>query len=843
MNRSSPKLSPSRGNGTPILLALGAASLLAACGGGGGGGGGAATNADLEASLNTLGVDTSRTPRQTAPGLTMESATSPLGNKPKLALTNELLLCNIGLAGPINNAAPMLLVEVTGANGGPALDLLHGQDAGQIPFLPNLGTQFEYPQATSAVVAADTDGNGLDEMVFVYQSGIETRVRSYGDATRGFESSDVQIAANGNVTNVAACATDLDLDGVDDLVVALTVAGATKVTMWRHDGGAWVRVGPEVEVLPDLPPSTVSAQLASGNIDQDAAPEIVVAVQERNANTGSARSLVLDDLGNGFATLRNQQLVERDQDQVLRSAFSCSVAMGDIDGDGLDEIVLGGITEFTTGCTVPRMVLAAYDDKEHQFALLGGRAHSFTRQLSGCGSPANRYIRTVHVHAFDLDHDGVDEISANIDVFDDFLNAAPWTAVANWRLPNEAMWMSTTNSGLFDRNTSSFVVGDFTGDDHEDIATYYQSSASATSQYEEVRIYGITATNPQLTELRAIRCVNNNPVNGAAYPMLVPVNVDTDSPVLSYSEAEYKLVFSEPVVLAALAAPPTQAGIGQNVAGSFTAFGNTTSTTSERERSVTFSASVSVGVNLDGGPLTQSEFQLKNTLTVAGSRTKGTAYELSKTILFTSAPTEDLVVFTSVPVDQYTYTILSHPDPTLVGEKVVVNYPREPVTMQSERGFFNRAVPANAVRVDEAVFLHRIGEIASYPTTAQKYALLGQQGGLQVGPVGVGQGGGTTEVTLQVGTAISTGGSLAIGYEREMEATGGGVLGGVSVGVGSERTWRITSGQSTTYTGVVGAIEAANFAAHRYSYGLFTYVHRDPRTAQQFQVLNYWVVR
>ncbi len=826
----------------PVVL-LSALSLLTACGGGGGGGGGASVSSDLEGALNNLGVDTTKTDRQSAPGLTMESATSPLGNKPKLSLTNELLLCNIGLAGAVSNTAPMLLAEVTDANGNATLDVMHGQDQAQIPFLPHLGGQFEFPQATSAVVAADTDGNGLDEIVFVYQNGIETRVRSYGDATNGFAQSDVQIASNGNFTSVAATAADFDLDGKDDLVVGLCIAGAAKVTMWRFDGAVYGRVGPEVEVLADLPPSQMSLQLAAGNIDQDAGPEIVVGIQERNANTGSARVVVLDDHKSNFATLRNESFAERDQNQTLRNGFSCSVAMGDIDGDGLDEIVVGGVTEFTTQCNTPLLLLVAYDDKEHQFAMLGGSGHSFQRSLSGCSSPASRHIRTVHVHTLDIDNDGVDEISANIDVFDDFLNASPFTAVANWRLPDVAMTQSTSNSSLFDRNTSSFVVGDFTGDDYEDIATYYQTPASTTAQVERVRIYGITQLSSQIQELRSIQCVNNNPVQGASYPMLLPANVDLDSPVLSYSQAEYKLIFSEPVVLAALAAPPTQAGIGQNVAGSYTAFGNTTSTSSERERSVTFSASVSVGINIDGGPLTQSEFELKDTLTVAGSRTKGSAYELSKTILFTSAPTEDLVVFTSVPVDQYTYTILSHPDPQLIGNKVVLNYPREPVTMQAERGFFNNTVPASAVHIDASVFKHTIGNVSSYPTTAEKNALLGLNNGLQVGPIGVGQGGGTTEVTLQVGTSISTGGSLAVNYERAMEAAGGTVLGGVSVGVGTEKTWRITSGQSTTYTGVVGAIEAANFANNRYSYGLFTYVHRDPRTSQQYQVLNYWVVK
>jgi hypothetical protein len=387
--------------------------------------------------------------------------------------------------------------------------------------------------------------------------------------------------------------------------------------------------------------------------------------------------------------------------------------------------------------------------------------------------------------------------------------------------------------GYFDRQTSTFVAGDFTGDDRADLAVYRQDVGL-------VDVYGLPATS--IATVRQRRVVVP-PANSQTprYPLLLPVNVDTDSPVLDYSAAQYRLVFSEPVVIAALAAPPTKDGVGQNIAGSFTAFGNTTTTINEQERSVTFSAGVSVGVNLDGGPLTQAEFSLKATLNVAAQRTQGMAYELSKTILFTSAPREDLVVFTSVPIDRYTYTILSHPDPTLVGQEVVVNYPRSPVTLQAERGFYNQSVPGSALKIDAAVFQHEVGKPATYLAVAGKNALLGTYGGLQIGPQAVGQGGGSTEVTLQVGSAISQGGSLSVGFERDIETTLGGVLVGTTIGVTSESSWRITSGTSTTYTGVVGAIDGAFFAANRYSFGLFTYVYRDPATAQQFQVLNYWV--
>ncbi|MBK8100317.1 MAG: VCBS repeat-containing protein [Planctomycetes bacterium] len=810
--------------------ATAALMLLAACGGGGGGTD-AAARRDLETALNTLGVDTTRTARETAPGLRIEASTSPLGNKPVLARTNELALINVGLRNP-TNPAPLLLLDLTDSNGNATQDLMFGQDANQVAFLPQTGSQSGVPGASSCACAADLDGSGLQEIVFVYQSGVETRLRRYDDQTAGLASLDAQFATHTQVTHVHAIAADLDNDGDDEIVLGLTAAGVGRVSVWRWEANTLVQVGADFVVPPDIATGQMVLQLAAGNLDHDAGLELALMVEETFGNSGSARYVLLDDVGSDLGVLRTEPFLFRDQNQTMRVAMSGSIALGDFDGDGLDEIALAGLTAFATGCQSSQQLVVALDDRIGGFATLAA-VHE-TVLFPNCNSPSNRRIRTIHLHALDVDGDGRSELAANHQLYDDFVDSAPLVVSPSLTLPQATVWNSGS-FGWFARNSSSFAVGDFTGDDRDDLAVYRQDRGVA-------EIYGLPATGNAIQLLRSVPVPGHNS-QSPMFPALLPVDVDTDSAVLRHSAADYKLVFSEPIVLAALAAPPTQGGIGQNVAGSYTAFGNTSTTTSERERSVTFSASVSVGVNLDGGFLTQSEFSLSDTLKAAATRTQGTAYELSKTILFTGAPTEDLVVFTSVPVDQYTFTILSHPDPTLIGERVVVQYPREPVTLQAERGFFNQAVPGNAVRIDESVFRHRIGDLASYPTASQKNALLGLNNGLQVGPVGVGQGGGSTEVTLQVGAAISSGGALAIGYERSVEATAGGVLVGVSIGVDAERTWRITSGQSTTYTGVVGAIEAASFAANRYSFGLFTYVHRDPRTQQQFQVLNYWVVR
>jgi hypothetical protein len=65
---------------------------------------------------------------------------------------------------------------------------------------------------------------------------------------------------------------------------------------------------------------------------------------------------------------------------------------------------------------------------------------------------------------------------------------------------------------------------------------------------------------------------------------------------------------------------------------------------------------------------------------------------------------------------------------------------------------------------------------------------------------------------------------------------------GVTIGVSVGASLRVTSGRSTTYTGVVGAIAEPDFIpANTYSFGLFTYVYRDPASGREVEILDYWV--
>ena len=217
-------------------------------------------------------------------------------------------------------------------------------------------------------------------------------------------------------------------------------------------------------------------------------------------------------------------------------------------------------------------------------------------------------------------------------------------------------------------------------------------------------------------------------------------------------------------------------------------------------------------------------------------------------MVYTTGPIEDTVIFTSIPYDVYTYTMISNPDAELIGEKVVVAIPRSPVTLQVERDFYNANVIHDGPKVDSSVFTHTPGNPPSYPDVSTKDSLVSQYSGFfpwewayDIGPESVGQGGGDTSQEINI--AIESGTGVAVGVEAEFEAkaTLGTAVLGFSVGVSNETSLQIVHGEESTYTGTVANLSSSGFATNAYDWGLFTYAKDDHPSGQEFEVINYWV--
>ena len=84
---------------------------------------------------------------------------------------------------------------------------------------------------------------------------------------------------------------------------------------------------------------------------------------------------------------------------------------------------------------------------------------------------------------------------------------------------------------------------------------------------------------------------------------------------------------------------------------------------------------------------------------------------------------EDLVIFTAVPYDAYAYRIVASPNEEEVGELFTLNVPRKAEVHHLSREDYD-ARNGDASDIDAAVLPHTVGAPSSYPTRAERDALV-----------------------------------------------------------------------------------------------------------------------
>ena len=220
----------------------------------------------------------------------------------------------------------------------------------------------------------------------------------------------------------------------------------------------------------------------------------------------------------------------------------------------------------------------------------------------------------------------------------------------------------------------------------------------------------------------------------------------------------------------------------------------------------------------------------------------GSSYTLSETVDWTTGSESDSVIFASLPMDRYVYRVVRHPDSDMMDREIIVDLPRNPVVLFTERDFYNANILEGAPRIGDDVFSHAIGDPESYPNPGQRNQLLNQYPGIRTSDSSpVSQGDGSTSLTLSLENSQSFTEAFEAGFSLSIEATGATILGGFEVGVSGGASLTTSMGSELTYSGTVGGISEADFATNFYEWGLFTYYYTDGISGQRFQVINYWV--
>ena len=836
-----------------------AATTSTAGSGGTPGGGSGSRSPDLGSALTGLGVDTAASDRVGPDREALPDDYSPLGSSPSFGSqaegsnesgqnkTDELLI--VGMAVAAGNGALTLIekegVQIDGDGGIDAgttsvLESFAAADTGWVATADARGDSDDTRQLR-AVAAGDVDDDGFEEVVVVYVDASSAdrvlKIKIIDDLEAGFAEVEDTLGDGDGVFDVAIVTGDFDGDGTAQIAVGIGFEAGAELRFLQEDGAGYsfdVALTKSYGISFD-DSTLVTLELASGNLDYDNPDELGLVVNEFHdpnfgGDDGASTFYIYDDGNTAFSELDSGPVQGRDGSVV--TAVVADIDFGDVDGDSLAEVVIGGLTEFHTSCERYDAFVTVRDDAEHDLEALD--TDTFDAFFRNCPAFGPWRLRVLHVGAFDLDGDGLDEVHANSRVYEDLGETSELTLIHE--LPQELFVDRDSDAGArISSATTAMAMGDVTGDGRENLIVY-------TQWQQDVHIWGLPSiATIGFAELSSVDVTQGFNTQDRVEPLLLPVNLDTDSPVLKYSDGEYELAFTEPIVIAALAASPCAEGIGQNIDACATAFGQGESSTTDTELTVTVKAGVHLGVESEAklpliGGVSSS---LKDSLTVTASQSAGESYTVEKSRTFTTGSLEDGVVFSTIPYDRYTYTILSHPDPSFVGGTVVVSLPREPIILKVDRDFYNATITESSIQIDETVFDHTPGDLADYPSASRKNELLSRLGGLENGPISVGQGTGSSGLEIAVSTEVSAGGSLGLEYEREVEVTAGPAMVGFSVGYGSEASLTVTSGSQTTYSVAVGDLDGANFAANQYSYGIFTYVQTVGD--QEFEVINFWV--
>ena len=371
---------------------------------------------------------------------------------------------------------------------------------------------------------------------------------------------------------------DIDGDGKDEIV------SVTSTTFLIYDDDfnliyqyAYTPIGGASEKIACI-------RVDCADFNGDGKDEIVL-VNGANDDDLVAEGYVYAWTGSSLSVVKDRFLIHTGQ----TGAQAVDIGTGDIDGDGIPEIVFAG--EKTDENQYVRMVMDVSMNTSSQCV--------FT-MLPIALEDASGDEWFISVECGDLDGDGKDEIVCWDDIY---VFTGTGTADDPYKLGFNTNWGSNAIPASY---VDMLAVGDVDGDDKKDVVII---GTEKENLYATRRVRGVCPaqkTDPESEERREGR-------------ESLSADIDRDSRVLSYDGHELK--FTDPRIIAVITSPPYWDGIDQDLDWTYMEFGDIQSTGSETEKSYGFSVSTSIGFSVEAPFLGKTAFSAETRFTIENSFT------------------------------------------------------------------------------------------------------------------------------------------------------------------------------------------------------------------------------
>jgi hypothetical protein len=689
-------------------------------------------------------------------------------------------------------------------------------------------------------VGADTNGDGHDEIitaVFDVANGklIIKETRYSGGA---YSRKDVATISDSEITQAKIgyridavgdiAAGDIDGDGKEEIIVVYL----SKLLIFDDASTGYSQL--VNKTITSIASANQILKVKTGDFDQDGKDEIVVTNGTGIPNnTTTAQYTIYDDIANDSTLssplVSNQPITAYFTSGIIdfvsnpsmtgttRNLEAARIAVGDFNGDGLPDIAFAGNSSSDKGCYLFILKTSMDKNSKPQFNFLPAVAYDSSYEYS---APP--------IDAGDIDGDGVDDIVMWKGVY-------ALTSSETVSLMGETI--TATGKPIYD-----IKVGDIDGDYKAEIVILYNLESVWIYEYNSALKIAAKSSVP-------FYVTNSNTVSWGSIAL---PSTKKGSEVLEYTG--HAVQFTDPRIIAVLAAPPYYASLDGKDSGTVqpylgnigTSFGKSNSTQSETGNTFGFNVSFSWGATVSC-PLWNSvaSSEMKTTLSHSFNWTSTTAEEKTYSYSYTNGTSDDMVVFSVIPFDVYSYKVLNSSDTNLVGQTVTISLPKKPITTSQSVTFYN-ANNGDYFDVSKDVLVHTIGQPFTYATSdGMAKIMVDHPKGLYI-PTSygqtVGEGTSATTLSMQSTETKSKNFSYDLSLSNEMEMVAAGILVGRSIGFNYGYSYSTSVSNSTEIEGQVSNIVSPYYKLdRRFTWGLMAYPYKDSVSNQSFNVITYWV--